>query len=104
MRRAIRSAVVDVYQLKPTPRCSASTPHVLRHSCAVALLQSGTDITVIRDYLGHASVATTGRYITTNLQMKRDAMQAFWKKAGIEPAATKAWRPKADLLLFLQSL
>lgn len=80
------------------------TPHVLRHSCAVALLQSGTDVTVIRDYLGHASVATTGRYITTNLQMKRDAMQAFWKKAGIEPANTRAWKPKADLLAFLQSL
>lgn len=80
------------------------TPHVLRHSCAVALLQSGTDVTVIRDYLGHASVATTGRYITTNLQMKRDAMQAFWKKAGIEPANTKAWKPKADMLAFLQSL
>ena len=80
------------------------TPHVLRHSCAVALLQSGTDVTVIRDYLGHASVATTGRYITTNLQMKRDAMQAFWKTAGIEPASTKRWRPKANLLAFLQSL
>lgn len=80
------------------------TPHVLRHSCAVALLQSGTDVTVIRDYLGHASVATTGRYITTNLQMKRDAMQAFWKTAGIEPASTNRWRPKADLLAFLQSL
>jgi len=80
------------------------TPHVLRHSCAVALLQSGTDVTVIRDYLGHASVATTGRYITTNLQMKRDAMQAFWKKAGIEPANAKPWKPKADLLAFLQSL
>ena len=80
------------------------TPHVLRHSCAVALLQSGTDVTVIRDYLGHASVATTGRYITTNLQMKRDAMQAFWNKAGIEPANTKPWKPKADMLAFLQSL
>ena len=80
------------------------TPHVMRHSCAVALLQSGTDVTVIRDYLGHASVATTGRYITTNLQMKRDAMQAFWKKAGIEPANTKPWKPKADLLAFLRSL
>jgi len=67
-------------------------------------LQSGTDVTVIRDYLGHASVATTGRQITTNLLMKRDAMQSFWKKAGIEPADTKAWKPKADLLLFLQSL
>ena len=67
-------------------------------------MQSGTDVAVIRDYLGHPSVATTGRYITTNSLMKRDAMQSFWKKAGIEPAATKAWKPKADLLLFLQSL
>lgn len=80
------------------------TPHVIRHSCAVALLQSGTDVTVIRDYLGHTSVATTGRYITTNLQMKRDAMQTFWKHAGIEPARAKPWRPKPDLLAFLQSL
>jgi integrase/recombinase XerD len=80
------------------------TPHTLRHSCAVGLLQSGTDVTVIRDYLGHASVATTGRYITTNLQMKREAMQAFWKHAGLEPSNAKPWRPKPDLLAFLQSL
>jgi Phage integrase family len=80
------------------------TPPVLRHGCAVALLQSGTEVTVIRDYPGHASVATTGRYITTNLRMKRDVMQAFWKKLGIEPANTKPWKPKADLLAFLQSL
>ena len=46
------------------------TPHVMRHSCAVALLQSGSDPTLIRDYLGHASVATTNRYITTNLQIE----------------------------------
>jgi integrase/recombinase XerD len=80
------------------------TPHVLRHSCAVALLQSGTDITVIRDYLGHSSVGTTGRYITVNLQMKRDAMEAFWRHSGIEPASTKPWKPKPDLLAFLQAL
>jgi site-specific recombinase XerD len=91
-------------QANPALQRKHITPHVLRHSCAVALLQSGTDVTVIRDYLGHASVATTGRYITTNLQMKRDAMETFWKKAGIKPATTKSWKPKADLLAFLQSL
>ena len=77
---------------------------MLRHSCAVALLQSGTDVTVIRDYLGHASVATTGRYITTNLQMKRDALETFWEHAGIEPARAKPWKPQPNLLAFLQSL
>ena len=91
-------------RVNPTLTRKHITPHVLRHSCAVALLQAGTDVTVIRDYLGHASVATTGRYITTNLQMKRDAMQAFWKKAGIEPSNAKEWKPKADLLAFLKSL
>jgi site-specific recombinase XerD len=89
---------------RPTLAHKRITPHVLRHSCAVALLQSGTDVTVIRDYLGHASVATTGRYITTNLQMKRDALETFWEHAGIEPARAKPWRPKPDLLAFLQSL
>jgi integrase/recombinase XerD len=89
---------------RPTLGHKRITPHVLRHSCAVALLQSGTDITVIRDYLGHASVATTARYIATNLQMKRDAMETFWQHAGIEPAEAKPWKPKPDLLAFLQSL
>jgi site-specific recombinase XerD len=100
----LRKHVTAVARQRPTLARMRITPHVLRHSCAVALLQSGTDVTVIRDYLGHASVATTGRYITTNLQMKRDAMQNFWKHAGIEPARDKPWRPKPDLLAFLQSL
>jgi integrase/recombinase XerD len=90
-------------QERPALARKRITPHVLRHSCAVALLQSGTDVTVIRDYLGHASVATTGRYITTNLQMKRDALETFWEHAGIEPAQSKPWKPKPDLLAFLQS-
>jgi integrase/recombinase XerD len=80
------------------------TPHVLRHSCAVALLQAGIDVTVIRDYLGHASVATTSRYIATNLEMKRHALEAFWKRAGIASPRTTPWRPRPDLLAFLRSL
>lgn len=96
--------VSAVTQERPALAHKHITPHVLRHSCAVALLQSGTDVTVIRDYLGHASIATTGRYLTANLQMKLDAMQAFWQQAGIEPPSTKPWKPTPDLLAFLQSL
>jgi len=79
-------------------------PHVMRHSCAVALLQAGVDVSVIRDYLGHASVATTSRYITTNLQMKRDVLEAFWKQAGLGPAPLRKWRPSPKLLTFLENL
>ena len=80
------------------------TPHMLRHSCAVALLQAGVDVSVIRDYLGHASVSTTSRYITTNLQMKRQVLDAFWKRAGLAPSGTRKWQPSPKLLAFLQTL
>jgi integrase/recombinase XerD len=80
------------------------TPHMLRHSCAVALLQAGVDVSVIRDYLGHASVATTSRYITTNLKMKRQVLDAFWKRAGLAPTGTRKWKPSPKLLAFLQQL
>lgn len=80
------------------------TPHVLRHGCAVALLQAGVDVTVIRDYLGHASVATTSRYITTNLQMKREALERFWCRAGLSPTRVNPWKPTSDLLAYLNSL
>lgn len=82
------------------------TPHVLRHSCAVALLQAGVDPTVIRDYLGHATVATTNRYITSNIAMKRDALVTFWRRAGLVPGPTgrARWRPKPGLIDFLTSL
>jgi site-specific recombinase XerD len=88
----------------PALRRRRITPHVMRHGCAVALLQSGADVTVIRDYLGHASVATTSRYITTNLQMKRDALEMFWRRAGLTPTRVTPWKPKPDLLAFLSSL
>jgi site-specific recombinase XerD len=80
------------------------TPHMLRHSCAMALLQSGVELTVIRDYLGHASVATTGRYLTSNLDMKRRALESFWKRAGLVDRPCQPWRPSANILAFLNSL
>ena len=88
----------------PSPRLRRVTPHMLRHSCAVALLQAGVDITVIRDYLGHASISTTSRYVTTNLQMKRQVLDAFWKRSGLAPARNRKWQPSAKLLAFLETL
>lgn len=88
----------------PTLKRKHLTPHVMRHSCAVALLQAGVDLTVIRDYLGHETVATTGRYTRTNLQMKRRVLDAFWRRAGLEGSKNPRWRPQADLLSFLTQL
>jgi site-specific recombinase XerD len=88
----------------PNLRNRRVTPHTLRHSCAVTLLQAGMDVVVIRDYLGHATVATTNRYIATNLAMKREALEAFWKRSGLTNTRAERWRPRPNLLQFLESL
>jgi len=88
----------------PALRRRRISPHVLRHSCAVALLQAGVDLTVIRDYLGHASVATTGRYIATNVEMKREVLQAFWHRSGLAARGDRRWRPAPGIITFLSSL
>jgi len=88
----------------PALRRRRVTPHILRHSCAVALLQAGVDVTVIRDYLGHSTVATTNRYISSNLQMKRDLLEAFWKRAGLESKKSGPWRASPKLIEYLSSL
>jgi site-specific recombinase XerD len=96
--------VRGVAESMPALRRRRVTPHVLRHSCAVALLQAGVDVTVIRDYLGHASIATTSRYLATNLKMKRDVLSAFWKRAGIDRTQARPWRASPKLIAFLESL
>ncbi|MGA2990903.1 MAG: tyrosine-type recombinase/integrase [Candidatus Korobacteraceae bacterium] len=88
----------------PQLRTRRITPHVMRHSCAVALLQAGVDVSVIRDYLGHASVSTTSRYITTNLKMKREVLDAFWNRAGLKKGANHRWCPSPKVLAFLEAL
>jgi integrase len=62
------------------------------------------DISVIRDYLGHASVTTTSRYISSNLRMKRDVLDAFWKRAGLTTISSHRWHPSPKLLAFLETL
>jgi site-specific recombinase XerD len=79
-------------------------PHLLRHSCAVAMLQAGVDLVTIRDQLGHASVATTGRYATSNLKLKRAALEAFWAATGMSAPNRNRWRLTPKLSNFLQSI
>jgi len=78
-------------------------PHLFRHSCGSALLQAGVDLTVIRDILGHASVATTCRYANSNLKLKQSALKAFWDAAGLSSPKSPPWHPSARLTEFLRS-
>ncbi|GAA6252774.1 hypothetical protein F050043D4_38090 [Bacteroides thetaiotaomicron] len=51
------------------------TPHILRHSKAVHLLQAGISIIIIRDILGHVSVQTTEIYAKVEMETKHNVLE-----------------------------
>jgi len=76
------------------------TPHVLRHSAAMQLLQNGVDRTVIALWLGHESVETTQMYIHADMQIKEKAM-ARTRPVDARPGR---YRPNDKLLAYLEAL
>ena len=52
------------------------SPHSIRHSTATHLLQSGNDLSVVKDWMGHANLNTTHAYIEIDMKMKRKALEA----------------------------
>lgn len=76
------------------------TPHVLRHTAAMNLLQAGVDRSVIALWLGHETLNTVQAYLHANLKLKE---QALAKTAPVG-AKTSRYRPDDKLLAFLKSL
>ena len=78
------------------------TPHWLRHSKAMNLLQSGVNLIYIRDLLGHSDVSTTEIYARADETMKRKALLEAYKS----PTEDKLpeWKTDKNLLDWLKSL
>ena len=71
---------LDKYVKLARGKCSSLrekhvTPHTFRHTAALHLIQSGVDIVVIKDWLGHADIRTTCLYIDINTEMRRKALE-----------------------------
>jgi len=75
-------------------------PHVLRHSCAMSLLQAGVDTTVIALWLGHADIRSTQPYLHADLTIKERAL-ALVAPAAVPPGR---YRPPDRVLAFLEAL
>ncbi len=78
----------------------AVTPHVLRHTCAMRLLEVGVDTSVIALWLGHEMVETTQIYLQANLAIKERALQ---RTAPLH-APPGRYRPSDPVLAFLERL
>ncbi|WP_290649039.1 tyrosine-type recombinase/integrase [Aquisalimonas sp.] len=87
-----------------TPR--PISPHVLRHTTAVHLLEAGVEVNVIRAWLGHVSLETTNRYAEINMRIKVDALRTCEPVWDSPPASPRKpiWHKNPELLQWLESL
>jgi integrase/recombinase XerD len=83
------------------PRHAARiSPHVIRHTTAMHLLQAGVDITTTAAWLGHSQLNTTHGYVEINLRMKQKALAAMTPL----PELAEGSFPEGDLLTWLEGL
>jgi integrase/recombinase XerD len=100
VRDRLNRAVAAAEQHCPSLHGQHVTPHMLRHSTAMHLLQSGTDLAVIALWLGHSNSAVTHQYLEADLAAKEAVLQRL---ADPSPAPVR-FHPDDRLLAFLQGL
>jgi site-specific recombinase XerD len=101
VRYILAKHVVTASKTCPSLLKKKVTPHVLRHTAAMELLQAGVDRAVIALWLGHESVETTQMYLHAHLALKEAIL------AKTEPANSGKlgrYKPDDSLLAFLKNL
>lgn len=100
VERLVDKHIKTAVKVCPSLANKRVTPHTLRHTTAMHLLQSGVDRAVIALWLGHESVETTQIYLDADLTMKERALA---RTAPPHVGQTR-YRPTDGLLAFLESL
>ena len=104
--KIVRRHTDSLWQDSKATKRRRISPHVFRHTAAMHLLESGVEVNVIRNWLGHVSLETTNRYAEITTRMKEDALRACEpKNDSCEGYPRKpVWRNDQDLLTWLDSL
>ena len=79
-------------------------PHMMRHTRAMHLYQSGMPMVLLSQYLGHAQVETTMIYAHADTEMKRAAIQKADAVRKIKPALNEIWADDENMILRLSGL
>lgn len=101
IRYILDSIVKKASKTNPSLKEKHITPHTLRHTTAMHMLQAGVDLETIRMWLGHVSIETTHGYIEADIDMKRNALI----KSGVfECVSIGKWSPSDEVKAFANSL
>ena len=100
VQHLVRKHAVAARAACPPLKPKRVTPHVLRHTAAMELLQAGVDRAMIAIWLGHESLDTTQIYLDANLALK-EAILAKTHPVASQPGK---YRPDDQLLSFLKEL
>ena len=100
VQRLVRKHAVTAAGTCPSIRPDQIHPHVLRHSCAMTLLQAGVDTAVIALWLGHADIRSTHTYLHADMTIKQKALD----RTTPTTSPPGRYRPTDSLLAFLEAL
>jgi len=100
VNKRLADAVAKASTICQTLKEHRISPHTIRHTSAMHLLQGGMDITVIAMWLGHESIETTHTYISADMEMKTKLLNSLQEPSRKCPR----FKPSDSLLEFLENL
>ncbi len=88
---------LKLYADKASEKCPelkslSISPHVFRHTTALHLIEAGNDITIVKDWLGHADIKTTSQYVEVSIERKRKAIEKFTPPGSETNAEVPKWK------------
>jgi site-specific recombinase XerD len=90
-------------QQQPSRASKDISPHTLRHTAAMHLLQAGVELNVIKSWLGHVGITTTSQYVEIDMEMKRKAIERCPSPVPV-PDGESRWHARGDIIQWLEDL